>query len=111
VQLRRELLGANLLLRGLAKGRRLHLLDDSLVGRRRLDGELLRQQVVAPVAVSDLDDVAAVSELESAPSALRLELGGVGQQSDGAGLLDRLGQLALEGSRGAGEAARNDLAA
>src|SRR6185437_14807564 len=44
-------------------------------------------------------------------SALRLELGGVGQQSDGAGLLDRLGQLALEGSRGAGEATRNDLAA
>src|ERR1700743_3147600 len=51
------------------------------------------------------------SDLLSAPPALRLVLGGVGQQSDGASLLDRLRELALEGSRGAGEAARNDLAA
>src|SRR5579875_1139741 len=40
-----------------------------------------------------------------------LVLGSVGQQGDGAGLLDGAGQLALERRRGAREAARDDLAA
>src|ERR1700753_417262 len=43
--------------------------------------------------------------------AVKLVLGGVGQQGDGAGLLDGARQLALERSRGAGETARDDLAA
>ena len=64
VELRRKLLGADLLLRGLAKGRGLHLLDDSLVGGGRFDGELFGKEVVAAITVSDLDHVAPVSELE-----------------------------------------------
>ncbi len=58
-----QLLGPGLLLGGLANRRCLHLLDDCLVCESRFDRELLRQQVVAPVAVSDLNHIAAMSEL------------------------------------------------
>ena len=59
-----KLLGLDLLLGQLADGRALHLFDDGLVGGGRLDGELLRQQVVAPVAVRDIDHIAAMAELD-----------------------------------------------
>ena len=63
LQLLGELFGDDLLLGQLADGRALHLLDDGLVRRGRLDGELAGQQVVAAVAVGDLDHIAAVAEL------------------------------------------------
>ena len=62
-----ELLGEifcdDLFLGQLADGGTLHLLDDSLVVGRRLDGELAGEEIVAAVSVGDLDDIAAVAEL------------------------------------------------
>ncbi len=63
LQLLREVLGDDLLLGQPADGRALHLLDDGLVGGGRLYGELAGQQVVAAVAVGDLNHIAAVAEL------------------------------------------------
>src|SRR5258706_7168113 len=62
-ELRGQLFRPCLLLDRLAHSRGLHLLDHSLVGGGRLDGELFGEQVVAPIAIGDLDHVAAMSEL------------------------------------------------
>ena len=63
VELPDQRFSLRLLLRGLAKGRRLHLFNDGLVGRRGLQGELLRKQVVAAVTVGHLHHIAAMAEL------------------------------------------------
>src|SRR6185503_20137997 len=63
IELSRKALGLGLLFGRLANSRALHLLDDGLVRGSRFDGELARQQVVAPIAVSDFNHIAAVSEL------------------------------------------------
>ena len=62
-ELRGQLLRASFLLDRLAHGRGLHLLDDCLVSSVRLNGELLGEQIVASIAIGDLDHVAAVPEL------------------------------------------------
>ncbi len=63
VELGDELLGLGLFFGGAAHGGGLHLLDDGLVGRGGLHGEVFGQQKVAAIAVGDLHDVAAVAEV------------------------------------------------
>src|SRR4030088_1295023 len=62
-ELRGQLLGPCLLLDRLAYSRGLHLLDHRLVSSVRLDGKLFGEQIVAPIAIGDIDHVAAMPEL------------------------------------------------
>ena len=61
-------LGCGLFLHGAANGRFLHLHDDGLVGKVASMARLLRQQVVAAVAVGNLHDVAAMTSFRRLPS-------------------------------------------
>ncbi len=63
VQLGRQRFSRRLLLRRLAHCGGLHLLDHGLVGRRRFNRQLARQQIVAPVTVGNLHHIAAMSKL------------------------------------------------
>ena len=64
LELGRKPFGLDLFLGELADGGALHLFDDGFVRGGGFDGELAGQEVVAAVAVGDLDDIAAVAKLD-----------------------------------------------